>query len=265
MRKRLIVSCAATLVMVAVSTSAQADTMWLTGNDGSSLINFDTVTGATNFIGNFTTSGTYGLAFAPDGAAYTLRGSQATLATVNLSNGALTTVGGPAGFFGYALDFANDGTLYGVNVNTNQIYSINTTTGAFSFVASLTGPATGIMDITFDQSGNLYGVGPSNNLVYSINVATGASSLAFTTVLGNLMGIAADNAGNLIAVSYTNPSVFERINTSNGTSVIVGAIGGFFDHGGDIQLTAVPEPSSLLLLGSGLVAAGRFVRRKLGD
>lgn len=64
---------------------------------------------------------------------------------------------------------------------------------------------------------------------------------------GNLMGIATDVNGDLIATSYTSPSFFERINPSNGTSFVVGQIdaGTFEDHGGDIQLasSATPEPS----------------------
>jgi hypothetical protein len=226
------------ITITGIPTGGGSTTYWATGNNGTSLIKFDIGTGATTVVGNLTTSGTYGLAFGPDGTAYTLQGSNATLAKVNLSNGALTTIGGPGGFFGYALDFAPNGTLYAVNVGTNQIYSVNTTTGAFTFVSTLSGPATEVMDITFDQYGNMYAVGPSDNKVYSINPTTGVSTLAFTTVLSNLMGIAADGNGNLIATSYTSPSQFERINISNGTSTIVGSIGAgtSLDHGGDIQL-----------------------------
>ena len=234
-----------------VASPAHAVTYWSTGNDGSSLINFNTVTAATTVIGNFTTTQTYGLAFAPDGSAYTMQGSNATLAKINLANATLTTIGGPGGFFGYALDFANDGTLYAVNVNNNQIDTINTTTGAFTLVQTMSGPASSIMDITFDTTGKLYGVGPSNNSVYLINPVTGVSTLAYTTALSGLMGIAADGAGNLIATSYSSPSQFEVINIGTGASAIVGTIGGgtFNDHGGDIIL--VPEPSALASLALG--------------
>jgi hypothetical protein len=220
---------------------------WGTGNSGSSLIKWDTTTGAATVVGNFTVGNTYGLAFAPDGSAYTLQGSSATLAKINLSNGALTTIGGPGGFFGYALDFANDGTLYAIN-QSDQVYTVNPTTGAFSFLRALSNPSLEIMDMTFDPlTGNLYGVGPSDNNVYKIDLATGNVTLAFSTVLGNLMGIAADGAGNLIATSYASPSQFERISISTGTSTIVGSIGGgtSYDHGGDI-FVPVPEPSTYL-------------------
>lgn len=249
-----------------ISAPTQADSLyWATGNDGKSLIKFDIGTGATNVIGNLTTPNTYGLAFGPSGTAYTLQGSNATLATINLSTGALTTIGGPGGVFGYALDFANNGTLYAVNVNNNQISSVDTGTGAFTLVSTLSGPANQLMDITFDQAGNLWGVGPNDNKVYAIDPATGVSTLAYTTSLGNLMGIAADGAGNLIATSYANPSQFERINIGSGTSTIVGTIGGgtFNDHGGDIQLASTPEPGSLaLLVTGGLSGAGLLIRKR---
>ena len=89
--------------------------------------------------------------------------------------------------------------------------------------------------------------------MYSINLATGVSTLAFTTRIGNLMGIATDSNGDLIATSYSSPSQFERINTITGTSVIVGNIGGGinYDHGGDIQLAAATPTASMTLLGIG--------------
>ena len=244
------------------AASASAGTMWATGNDGSSLIRFDTSTAATTVVGTFTTGGTYGLAFAPDGTAYTLSGSVATLATVNLSNAALTTIGGPGGSFGYALDFAPDGTLYAVNVSTNVIDRVNTSTGVFTAVSTLSG-ASGIMDVTFTPTGQMYGVG-SSDIIYRIDPITGIASVAFTTVLGSLMGLAADNEGNLIATSYSNPSQFETINLSNGFSGITGTIGAgtSFDHGGDIVLNQVPEPASFLLLPV-VLGIGRLVRRKI--
>lgn len=251
----------AVLTMLASTPSeCSASVYWATGNDGSSLINFDTATAATTVVGNFPT-GAYGLAFAPDGSAYTLQSSGATLAKINLSNGALTTIGGPGGFFGYALDFANDGTLYAVN-QSDQIYKINTITGAFTFERNMSNLSLQIMDITFDPSGNLYGVG-SDSRVYKIDLATGTTTLAYTTVLSSLMGIAADGAGNLIATSYANPSQFERINISSGTSVIVGTIGGgtSFDHGGDIMLAAVPEPSTFLMTALGGLSMLGVARR----
>jgi hypothetical protein len=125
------------------ATPSEGAVYWTTGNNGSALIKFDTVTAATTVVGSFTVGSTYGLAFAPDGSAYTLQNSQATLAKINLSNGTLTTIGGPGGFFGYALDFANDGTLYAVN-QSDQIYKINTTTGAFTFVRNMSNPSLNI-------------------------------------------------------------------------------------------------------------------------
>jgi hypothetical protein len=74
-----------------------SSTYWSTGNDGTKLIKFDVGSGATTVVGSFTSAGTYGLAFAPDGSVYTLVGSNAILAKVDLSTGALITIGGPGG------------------------------------------------------------------------------------------------------------------------------------------------------------------------
>ena len=266
MRIKLAMSSAVVLALLAGATAARADTIyWATGNDGTSLINFNTTTGATTVVGSFGSGHNYGLAFAPNGTAYTLQGSTATLARINLATGALTTIGGPGNFFGYALDFANDGTLYGVNQN-DQIYSINTTTSAFTFLRNMSNPSLQIMDITFDLAGNLYGVGPNDNRVYRIDLATGNTTLAYSTALGNLMGIAADANGDLIALSYASPSRFERINRITGTSQIIGVIGGTsLAHGDDIPLTAaVPEPSATLLLGLSLVGLMGYGWRQWG-
>jgi hypothetical protein len=80
------------------------------------------------------------------------------------------------------------------------------------------------------------------------------------------MGIATDNSGNLVATSYTAPSQFELINVVNGTSQIVGNIGGGIAnvHGGDIQLTPTPTPipAAAWLFGSGLMGLAGVRRRK---
>ncbi len=228
------------------SVAGGPTTFWSTSNNGDELIKFDTVTGATTVVGNFGVTHTWGLAFAPDGSAYTLQGSNATLAKVNLSTGALTTIGGPGGGFGFALDFGPDGTLYAVN-GGNQIYSVDTTTGAFTLVRQLSGITDNhmIMDITFDLAGHLYAVagppqGNDDRNVYQIDLASGAATIAFTTPLSRPMAIAANGAGNLIVASSSS-NQFELINTSNGTGTIIsntGANATFFHHGGDIHLSA---------------------------
>lgn len=257
------VSVAMAAVGALLAGTAHADIYYNTCNESSRLCSFDTVTGTSTAGPLFSGGSSYGIAIASNGSAYSLLNSTRTLATLNLATGALTQVGaGDASFFGYGLDFASNGTLYAIGVNDNNIYTVNTVTGVFSAGASLSG-ISGVMDFTFDPFDNLYAVASTND-IYRINSLTGVASFAFSGTVGSLMSIAADNAGNLVAVGYGD-NRFETIRVSDGSVLSVTSLPGANAnyHGGDILINAqVPEPGTMALTGLALAGLAAMRRRK---
>lgn len=138
---------------------------------------------------------------------------------INLATGQATFIGEanfPTSQAG--LSFAPDGTLYLKNVN--DLYTIDQTTGIPTFFKHLTGSQSLVNALAFDSSGKPYSV-----------VRTGTQSFLATFDM---------NTGAITTLGEI---------TAGGQSVNGVAALAF-------RMVAVPEPSSLLLAGSGLAVAG---------
>ena len=267
-----ILSCL--VLLIGVAATAKATPIYIESG-GTTLYVVDSSTGASTLIGPYGFPGVLAQDFSPDGTLYAVvRGGNASLAqlaTVNPQTGAATLRGSPAGVQVHAMAFTPDGTLYAANFSADNLYTLDLTTGA----ANLVGPLgfDNIMDMAWDSSNStMYaiasapGCSGSESGLYSIDLApapTARGTLVTSIPSDNcLMSLAIDAANRLLATNFMAASPLFQIDPITGNLTNLGNTG----LGATMAAATapVPEPSSILLIGSGLVALGGMVRRKMG-
>jgi PEP-CTERM motif len=200
---------------------------------------------------------------------------------------------GPTGFQMTDIALTPNGTLYGVDYTS--LYTISPATGASTWVGTITGASATLNALVSGPTGQLYAAGGSS--LYTLS-PTGAAAVIGTGpydssgdleyISGSLyltsafsddlyrIPVASPNSPvfvgsigvpNIYGLAYVNNTLYGytgngtvlSIGTSDASSTILATGPGTW---GATVTGATPEPSSLLLLGSGVLALGGFLRRR---
>jgi len=274
---------AALAVTVATATSANAETIYGV-NGANELVTFDSATPNT-YASTVTIVGAtiLNLDFRPNGGALYGLDADNNLYTINTLTGAATLVGNTtiSEGFDYGFDFnpvvdlvrvvTDSAANFRVNPNTGTLVSSDPdTTYAAGDPNELSTPGfTGAAysnNFTGASNTTLFTIDPTLDVLAS---ATNANLGTYVTVGGlgvdvtGLMGFDISALGNVYAALSVDasPSQLYTINLNTGVATLVGGIG---SPAGDtiLDITAVPEPSTVVLAGLGIAGVRLMFRRR---
>ena len=194
-------------------------------------------------------------------------GGTGTLYTINPANGSVTTVGSSGKSY---VDFGDTLTgLFAEGLGDGNLYSIDYATGAATLVGATNPPYSGGYSSISLNSSTLYYTQGTGSDFYTLSTSTGAATLVGSLGGSLEMGAMIFEDGILYAAEDSPVSSIDTINLATGAATIGPAITGapsvVFGLSPNPVPTAstVPEPSSMLLLGSALLGLGGAVKRRL--
>ncbi len=179
------------------------------------------------------------------------------LYTINLQTGAATLVGahGIDDMFSLAYDTATS-TLYGESSNGN-FYSINTTNAAATLLGS-NSVYPGGMTYRADTN-QLVLLGAGSAQFWQLNPANGLSTLLGGSGFVNDNGLTWDPAQGKFFVDDWSSNLYTGDPNTYALTQVAGLPAAF---DGIIYTSGVPEPGTIMLLGSGIVGLATRLRRK---
>ena len=108
------------------------------------------------------------------------------------------------------------------------------------------------------------GDGPPNNTLYSLNLTTGVVTTIGTLAVHGSQFAAMDFGTNGVLYGLDNDGSEWIIDPTTAGVTLVGNTGGQFWLDMTAAPAPVPEPGSLILMGSGILGLAGVIRRKLG-
>lgn len=281
MIKKLVLVVLATLSVGFMASPAMADFFATDWGNVSSLYRINPSTPTVTPIGSTGQTRMIGLVVDTNNTIYAIsEESNSRLWTLSPTTGAATLVGS-LGFNLQEGDMTinpNTGQMYVADGIGDKLYTVNKTTGAPTLVGSFGTDGRDVSGLQFIGS-TLYGLAlrdSSPDVLVTVDPTTGVATLVGTTGtnLGVIAAMGRDPVSGITYIAgpltgFGNNNEIYSVNLGTGAATDLGAlsgitysVSGFSVAGSPPILNPIPEPTTMLLVGSGLIGLAGYARKK---